>query len=263
MAKDDVTDWDTTASNNTDIGGTSILGTANVSNFDGALRTLMAQIATAKMIIAGLETSYSDAEKLQALTNAGAIGIVEQAYTDAEKEQARTNTDAQAALGWKPVDLVTVTTAVSSIILPFPAGASSMRISGTAMFSTTTENLLARFSYDGGSTYLSGASDYVGSSTLAVTGSTLYGSNGSASSYITLATQSNDFSLPIQFNSQIDAGTSLYASIISTAAGFNAGTRDLLLTRGYSVTAGIPTHVQLIPDSSTFVAGTRILAEAF
>jgi hypothetical protein len=46
MAKNAVTDWDTTAANNTDIGGISIQGTAPVSNFDDAVRTIMAQIAT-------------------------------------------------------------------------------------------------------------------------------------------------------------------------------------------------------------------------
>jgi len=46
MAKNSVPEWSTTAASNTDIGGTSILGTAAISNFDNALRTLMAQVAT-------------------------------------------------------------------------------------------------------------------------------------------------------------------------------------------------------------------------
>jgi hypothetical protein len=37
-------EWDPTASNNTDIAGISILGTAAVDNFDDALRTVMAQL---------------------------------------------------------------------------------------------------------------------------------------------------------------------------------------------------------------------------
>lgn len=43
MAKNAFLDWDTTASNNTDIGGIGILGVNAVSNFDDAFRTLMAQ----------------------------------------------------------------------------------------------------------------------------------------------------------------------------------------------------------------------------
>lgn len=44
MAKNTFYDWDTTASNNTDVGGIGILGTNAVSNFDDALRTVMAQL---------------------------------------------------------------------------------------------------------------------------------------------------------------------------------------------------------------------------
>lgn len=44
MAKNTFLDWDTTASNNTDIGGIGILGSNAVKNFDDAFRTLMAQL---------------------------------------------------------------------------------------------------------------------------------------------------------------------------------------------------------------------------
>lgn len=44
MAKNSFLEWDTTASNNTDIAGIGILGTNAVSNFDDAFRTLMAQL---------------------------------------------------------------------------------------------------------------------------------------------------------------------------------------------------------------------------
>jgi hypothetical protein len=44
MAKNAFLDWDTTASNNSDIGGIGILGTNAVSNFDDAFRTSMAQL---------------------------------------------------------------------------------------------------------------------------------------------------------------------------------------------------------------------------
>lgn len=47
MAKNAVTDWSTTAANNTDVGGINIQGSAPVSNFDNALREVMAQVATA------------------------------------------------------------------------------------------------------------------------------------------------------------------------------------------------------------------------
>lgn len=45
MAKNAVADWDTTAANNTDIGGTDITGTTGlVKNGDNAIRAIMAQI---------------------------------------------------------------------------------------------------------------------------------------------------------------------------------------------------------------------------
>jgi hypothetical protein len=46
MTKSTVLDWSTTAASNSDIGGIAILGTSPVSNFDNALRELMAQVAT-------------------------------------------------------------------------------------------------------------------------------------------------------------------------------------------------------------------------
>lgn len=46
MPKNTVQEWDTTASNNTDVGGIGIQGTNAVSNFDNGLRTVMAQMAT-------------------------------------------------------------------------------------------------------------------------------------------------------------------------------------------------------------------------
>jgi hypothetical protein len=42
MAKNSVTDYDTTAANNTDVGGIAIEGIDNVANFDNALREIMA-----------------------------------------------------------------------------------------------------------------------------------------------------------------------------------------------------------------------------
>lgn len=46
MAKTAVTQWDTTAANNTDVGAIAIQGTSPISNFDNAMREIMAQIAT-------------------------------------------------------------------------------------------------------------------------------------------------------------------------------------------------------------------------
>lgn len=52
MAKDNVADWDTTAANNTDVGGISIAGTAPPSNIDNGIREIMAQIRSDVPILA-------------------------------------------------------------------------------------------------------------------------------------------------------------------------------------------------------------------
>lgn len=46
MTKSAVTDWSTTAASNTDVGGIGIEGSNTISNFDNAIREIMAQIAT-------------------------------------------------------------------------------------------------------------------------------------------------------------------------------------------------------------------------
>jgi hypothetical protein len=45
MAKNSVTDYDTTAANNAEVGGIAIEGSDNVANFDNALREIMSHIA--------------------------------------------------------------------------------------------------------------------------------------------------------------------------------------------------------------------------
>ncbi|NNH67833.1 hypothetical protein [Rhizobium laguerreae] len=62
MAKNVFLDWDTTASNNTDLGGIGIQGTNAVSNFDDALRTTMAQLRTGldgKVVYASKSANYT------------------------------------------------------------------------------------------------------------------------------------------------------------------------------------------------------------
>lgn len=85
MSKNAVTDWDTTAANNTDVGGINIQGTAPVSNMDDALRTIMAQIAT-------FRTGAS-------FTGTTALGATTITSTAAGTLLTVTSTDAGAAAG--------------------------------------------------------------------------------------------------------------------------------------------------------------------
>lgn len=50
MAKNAVSDWDTTAANNTDVGGISIAENCAMANLNNAMREIMAQIKTAGFI---------------------------------------------------------------------------------------------------------------------------------------------------------------------------------------------------------------------
>ncbi|NNH67996.1 hypothetical protein [Rhizobium laguerreae] len=62
MSKNSFLEWDTTASNNTDLGGIGIQGTNAVSNFDNALRTLMAQLRAGldgKVVYASKSGNYT------------------------------------------------------------------------------------------------------------------------------------------------------------------------------------------------------------
>lgn len=71
MAKNSVNDWDVVASNNADVGGIGILGTNAVSNFDGGLRTVMAQIASALLVSGAYAQTLTAPQKLQAQANLG------------------------------------------------------------------------------------------------------------------------------------------------------------------------------------------------
>jgi hypothetical protein len=77
MAKNSITEYDTTAANNTDIGGIDIRGSANVANFDDGLATLMKHIADFITGDSFIHDTYkiadSDAETKLAKFDAGSI----------------------------------------------------------------------------------------------------------------------------------------------------------------------------------------------
>jgi hypothetical protein len=75
MAKNSVLDWDSTAANNSDVGGINILGTAPVSNMDDALRTIMAQVAAGILggLFSGVPTATKSADYTVLTTDRGTL----------------------------------------------------------------------------------------------------------------------------------------------------------------------------------------------
>lgn len=59
MAKNAITQYSATASENTDVGGVNILGTAPVANFDDAFRILMAQLADMNSGTSPLDATFT------------------------------------------------------------------------------------------------------------------------------------------------------------------------------------------------------------
>jgi len=75
VTKDNVFDWDTTASNNTDVAGTGIAGSNAVSNFDDGLREVMAQLAEYLALVGGTKTS-SGSSNAYTLTTGLSLGAL-------------------------------------------------------------------------------------------------------------------------------------------------------------------------------------------
>lgn len=77
MAKNNITQWSTTALSNSDVGGIGILGTNIPENFDNALREIMKQIADLNTGVSFIHDTYkiadSDEETKLAKFDAGSI----------------------------------------------------------------------------------------------------------------------------------------------------------------------------------------------
>ena len=165
----------------------------------------------------------------------------------------------QVDLGWKPVQVVNVTSAQTSIVLAMPSGAKSLRLSGRIKFSTTIDAAILRISTDGGLNYFQTNGDYTQGG-LFVQNSGVTNAPLAVSTFFTMAPGNADVNLASQFGASLDGGSGIPMFRSETA--WIGGYRTIF---GYcGATISDITHVKITPSASAnIMPGTRFIAEAF
>ncbi len=169
----------------------------------------------------------------------------------------------QAALGWVPIQNIDITSPVSAIVISFPAGVRSIRLTGSVVASNRLTGITrGRFSFDGGATYVAGGSSYRTAIWQVANGTPAYNA-GTPNDSLLIATEAGDAALISGFNCIIDmGGASDWTSVYTQQASYDTAPR-LVFTRGYTISPGMPTHLQLFLTTGTFNPGTRLLVEGF
>lgn len=180
------------------------------------------------------------------------------------------STPAQVRTGlgllWKPLGLVKPTTAVATIDLTIPAEAKTLRLVGQHRVGSTTQILAARLSTDGGATFVSASTYYVGYVFQSGAGAPT-GASASANSFFPMTVSSDAttvLSVPFEATfTMAEAGVS-YSRFKSDSIGYTAGGGgdNWCSYRGYGGPALVrPTHIRFLCNSGNIQPGTEFAVE--
>jgi hypothetical protein len=175
MAKNDVRSWDPTASNNTDIAGIGIQGTNAVSNFDGALRTVMAQVADVDAGTQPVNDTWTFCDPADATKRAR----LDAGNVTAGQTRVITAPDFNLDLAGVWDTTKTTVSAAASYTKTDLSAYRTIRLTGFFAPATDNQPLCLRFSTNNGVSYDNGASDY-NFQTLGVNGATVTGGRGAS-----------------------------------------------------------------------------------
>lgn len=226
MPKTTVRDWDSTASNNTDIDGIGIQGTNAVSNFDGAFREAMAQIADVDGGVQPVNDTWTfcdpaDTTKRTRLdagnVTAGQTRVITAPdhNLDLDGVWDMTKTTISAAASYTKTDLSAYRT---------------IRLTGFVQPATDNQQLYLRFSTNNGVSYDSGATDY-NHQTLGVNGATVSGSRGTADRVPLASTTGNAANEGVNFDIVItDFNQALQCKVHAHTGEIDTGGLEILRT---------------------------------
>lgn len=159
MAKTKVSDWDTTAANNTDVGNVGIAGSNSIRLGNDAIQEVMAQIAK----VNGGTDAVSDTWAFADPADTTKRVRLDAGNVTAGQTRVLTMPDRDVTLGgeWVTFQIVNISNQANADIKGWPSDAKVVEIIFDSVSPVTGgANLYFRTSTDGGATFASSAGDY-------------------------------------------------------------------------------------------------------